>query len=79
MSTNREQDGPSGRAVNVPCRFDRRRLAVASLGVDDRTIIRAYKNPNRVREATRRRLVAAALELGLPPPPSESTSGRSSS
>jgi hypothetical protein len=51
-----------------PGSFDRRRLSVASLGLDDRTILRAYANPREVRESTLVRLRRAARELGLPEP-----------
>jgi hypothetical protein len=54
---------------SVPSPFDRRRLTVASLGLDERTILRAYADPRSVRESTLLRLRQAAQELGLPPPP----------
>lgn len=55
--------------AGVPSAFDRRRLTVASLGLDERTILRAYANPRGVRESTLLRLRQAAQELGLPLPP----------
>jgi len=55
-------------APNVPSPFNRRRLTVASLGISDAAIARAYKNPQSVRESTLLRLQKAARELGLPVP-----------
>jgi len=57
---------PSG--SNIPSPFNRRRLTVATLGVSDGAITRAYADPNSVRESTLLRLQKAALELGLPLP-----------
>jgi hypothetical protein len=37
---------------NVPSPFNRRRLTVASLGISDAAIARAYANPSSVREST---------------------------
>lgn len=52
----------------VPSAFNRRRLTVATLGISDAAIARAYTNPNSVRESTLLRLRRAARELGLPLP-----------
>lgn len=52
----------------VPSPFNRRRLTVASLGLSDAAIARAYTNPLSVRESTLLRLQKAARELGLPVP-----------
>jgi hypothetical protein len=54
----------------VPSPFQRRQLSVATVGIDERTILRAYRDPSRVRESTRLRLAEAASKLGLPVPPS---------
>ena len=56
-------------AVKAPSPHERRLLSAASLGIDERTIIRAYLEPHRVRESTRIRLAAAAQQIGLAPPP----------
>ncbi|MEO7034458.1 MAG: hypothetical protein ABI335_11595 [Polyangiaceae bacterium] len=56
------------RKSNVPSPFNRRRLTVASLGISDAAIARAYSDPNSVRESTLLRLRKAAVELGLPGP-----------
>jgi hypothetical protein len=53
---------------NVPSPFNRRRLTVASLGISDAAIARAYADPTSVRESTLLRLQKAAVELGLPVP-----------
>lgn len=52
----------------IPSPFNRRRLTVATLGVSDGAIVRAYTNPKAVRESTLLRLQAAAPQLGLPAP-----------
>lgn len=52
----------------VPSPFNRRRLTVATMGISDGAIVRAYTDPRTVRESTLLRLQAAAPELGLPPP-----------
>lgn len=52
----------------VPRPFDRKRLTVATLGISDAAIARAYTNPHSVRESTLLRLRKAAAELGLPSP-----------
>jgi hypothetical protein len=52
----------------TPSPFNRRRLTVATLGISDAAITRAYKDPNSVRESTLLRLQKAARELGLPVP-----------
>ena len=52
----------------VPSPFNRRRLTVATLGISDAAITRAYRNPSSVRESTLLRLQKAARELGLPVP-----------
>lgn len=56
------------RDPRVPSPFNRRRLTVATLGVSDAAIARAYTDPSRVREGTLLRLQVAARELGLPVP-----------
>jgi hypothetical protein len=61
-------------AVNLTA-FERRQVAVKSLGLDDRTIRRAYTDPASVRESSWRRIEWAARELALPPPPAR-TGGR---
>jgi hypothetical protein len=52
-----------------PSPRDRKRLSIESLGVAERTIVRAYLRPSSVREATWLRVCDAALRLGLHPPP----------
>jgi hypothetical protein len=52
----------------VPSPFNRRRLTVATLGLSDAAIARAYATPDRVRESTLLRLQEAARQLGLPIP-----------
>jgi hypothetical protein len=54
--------------INAPTPHERKRLSVATLGIDDRTILRAYTDPTSVRESTLLRLRHAARELGLEPP-----------
>jgi hypothetical protein len=77
MSSKPTQDDLSPAvAVKAPSPHERRQLSVASLGIDDRTIIRAYLEPGRVRESTRIRLVAAAQQLGLAPPPGQAVALR---
>ena len=56
------------RDPRVPSPFDRRRLSVATLGISDAAITRAYRAPESVRESTLLRLRRAAGELGLPLP-----------
>ncbi|MEI9954301.1 MAG: hypothetical protein WDO74_36360 [Pseudomonadota bacterium] len=71
MSSKPSQDDlPPAAAVKAPSPHERRLLSAASLGIDERTIIRAYLEPARVRESTRIRLAAAAQQIGLAPPPS---------
>lgn len=53
---------------NVPSPFDRKRLAVASLGISDAAIARAYTDPKSVHASTLLRVQQAARELGLPVP-----------
>lgn len=53
---------------NVPSPFNRKRLAVATLGISDAAITRAYNDPKSVHESTLLRVQKAALELGLPVP-----------
>ncbi len=55
----------------IPSPFNRRRLTVATLGISDAAITRAYKDPHSVRESTLLRLQKAARELGLPAPGQE--------
>jgi hypothetical protein len=64
------------RDPRVPSPFDRRRLTVATLGISDAAIARAYRNPGAVRESTLLRLQKAARELGLPAPGEESEQKR---
>ena len=52
----------------VPSPFNRRRLTVATMGISDGAIVRAYPDPTTVRESTLLRLQAAAPQLGLPAP-----------
>ena len=59
------------RDPRVPSPFNRRRLTVATLGISDAAIARAYANPTTVRESTLLRLQKAAKELGLPAPGKE--------
>lgn len=47
---------------------DRRRLSVATGGMDPRTIAAAYADPTYVRQATLERLAFAARRLRLPSP-----------
>lgn len=54
--------------ATIPSPFNRRRLTVATMGISDGAIIRAYMNPKAVRESTLLRLQAAAPQLGLPAP-----------
>jgi hypothetical protein len=49
-------------------RLQQRQLSVAALGLDERTIRRAYANPASVRESTLARVVQAAKALGFPEP-----------
>jgi hypothetical protein len=56
------------RGPNVPGSFDRKRLTVATMGISDAAIARAYTDPRSVRESTLLRLQRAAKELGLPSP-----------
>jgi hypothetical protein len=57
-----------------PSPRDRKRLSVESLGVAEKTILRAYARPATVRESTRLRIAAAAVKLGLPTPPGTTAS-----
>lgn len=57
-----------------PGPFDRKRLTVATMGVDERAIKHAYADPNSVRESTWLRLRVAAEQLGLPLPGERNTS-----
>jgi hypothetical protein len=56
------------RDPRVPSPFNRRRLSLATMGISDAAIARAYINPRSVRESTLLRLQKAAQELGLPAP-----------
>lgn len=56
------------RDPRVPGPLDRRRLSVATLGISDAAITRAYRDPGSVRESTLLRLRRAAVELRLPLP-----------
>ena len=49
-------------------RYQRLSVAVAALGVDERTVIAAYVSPTRVRESSLRRIREAARNLGFPQP-----------
>lgn len=66
MSDPRTPPPPS-----VPSPFNRHRLTVATLGLSDAAITRAYKDPQSVRESTLLRLQKAARELGFPVPGDE--------
>lgn len=59
------------RDPKVPSPFNRRRLSVATLGISEGAIARAYADPKSVRESTLLRLQLAARQLGLPVPGSE--------
>lgn len=48
--------------------YERRRLALECLATE-RTVKRAYDDPEHVREATRLRVARAAVALGYPEPP----------
>ena len=61
----------SMRDPRVPSPFNRRRLSLATMGISDAAIARAYVNPQSVRESTLLRLRKAAEELGLPAPGAE--------
>lgn len=50
--------------------FERKKLALEAM-MSERTVQKAYEFPMRVREATRLRLVRAALHLGIAPPTAE--------
>lgn len=56
------------RDPKVPGRLDRLRLSVATSGMSDAAITRAYRDPRSVRESTLLRLRLAAVELSLPLP-----------
>jgi len=73
MAAKPTQDG--GRKRAAPSPYNRRRLSVASLGIDERTILRAYLEPSRVRESTWRRRASAAEQLGIDPPPPPAPEG----
>jgi predicted metal-dependent phosphoesterase TrpH len=68
MTAKQAQDVSLPEAVNVLTRHQRRQLSVASLGIDERTIRRAYLDPASVRESTLLRIAEAARSLGLPHP-----------
>jgi len=53
--------------------YDRRRLALECRAAE-KTVIRAYRDPQRVRESTLLRLHEVAKKLGLPTPPALPTS-----
>jgi DNA-binding LacI/PurR family transcriptional regulator len=55
-------------ANTTPCGSRTASMSVATLGIDERTIRRAYSNPASVRESTLRRIERGAQELGLAPP-----------
>ncbi len=65
MNMHRSGWEPPGTPVLTA--YERKQLSVESF-VDERTIRRAYADPHSVREATLRRLMAAAAKLGLTPP-----------
>lgn len=69
VNERRSHDALPANAVNLTA-FERRQVAVKSLGLDDRTIRHAYTDPASVRESSWRRIDHAARELALPPPPS---------
>jgi hypothetical protein len=60
MTAKQPQDGSSQACVNGLTRHQRRQLSVKSLGIDERTIRRAYLNPASVRESTLLRIAEAA-------------------
>jgi hypothetical protein len=70
-SSTREPMSSTLRDPRVPSPFNRRRLTVATLGISDAAIARAYADPKTVRESTLLRLQKAAKELGLPIPGEE--------
>jgi hypothetical protein len=67
LNTKGQHDAPP-RDVNALTRHQCRKLSVAALGLDERTIRRAYANPAAVRESTLLRIAKAASELGFPEP-----------
>jgi hypothetical protein len=69
MIATLDEDDNAHPSARLPSPHERRQLSVATLGIDDRTIIRAYLRPDRVRESTRLRLAEAIRKLGLPPLP----------
>jgi hypothetical protein len=68
MTVKQPQDVSVQASVNALTRHQRRQLSVVSLGIDERTIRRAYLNPASVRESTLLRIAEAARTLGLPRP-----------
>jgi hypothetical protein len=54
--------------MHVLTRLQVRQLSVATLGIDERTIRRAYSDPSSVRESTLLRIERGAQELGLNSP-----------
>ena len=68
MPANRQQDASLSRSGPTLTRLQRRALSVAALGIDERSIRRAYADPTTVRESTLARILKAARELGFPEP-----------
>jgi hypothetical protein len=62
------RSSPRTAELILPTPFERRRLSVATLGISDAAIVRAYRDPSSVRESTLLRLKKAADELGIRPP-----------
>ena len=68
MPTSGDQDDTRATAAHALTRLQVRELSVATLGIDERTIRRAYANPASVRESTLLRIERGARELGLDSP-----------
>jgi hypothetical protein len=68
MPTSGDQDDTGAAAAHALTRLQVRELSVATLGIDERTIRRAYANPATVRESTLVRIERGARELGLESP-----------
>lgn len=68
MSASRSQDVSQSRTGNPLTRLQVRELSVATLGIDERTIRRAYADPASVRESTLLRIERGARGLGLESP-----------
>ncbi len=57
----------------LPTAIDRKRLSVAADGMDERTIVRAYRSPSSVQQRTLLQVERAARTLGLPEPTGNGT------